>query len=46
MNAEVSLADAEISLINAEADAQLASYAIIGMVDGILSYINWSDTAS
>ena len=46
MNAEVSLADAEISLINAEADARLASYAIIRMVEGILSYINWSDTAS
>jgi outer membrane protein TolC len=46
MNAEVSLADAEISLINAEADARLASYGIIGLLDGILNHINWSDKAS
>lgn len=46
MNAEVSLAEAEISLVNAEADARLASFGIIGLVDGILTYINWKDQAS
>ena len=46
MNAEVSLAEAEISLINAEADARLASFGIIGLVDGILNYINWKDLTS
>jgi outer membrane protein TolC len=41
MNARVATADAQISLINAETDLVLASYGIIGLLDGILNYLNW-----
>ena len=41
MNARVATADAQISALNAQTDLVLASFGIIGLLDGILNYINW-----
>lgn len=46
MNASVSTAEAKIALIHAETDLTLAGYGIIGLVEGILNYINWQKLES
>ena len=41
MNAEVTLAETEIGLVNAKADAAILSYKIFALTDSLSTYIGW-----
>lgn len=43
MNAEVTLAETQIDLVNARADAVLLSYQIFALTGSLAEYIGWSD---
>jgi hypothetical protein len=43
MNAEVTLAETKIEMVNSKADASIASYKILALTSSYSDYIGWNE---